>query len=96
MSDDAIVVHQDTTLNATGKWSVVLGLGGITALLAAGIMIGKTQSKVETLQDDVRALRIEVQTRESKDAVALMFSDVRERLRRIESLLDNPTARRGQ
>ncbi len=88
---DEITVHQDTTLNTSGRWSVAFGLGGMIALLTAGMMYGTMRSTVDTLQDDMRMLRTEVQTRESKDAVALMFGDLRARLSRIESLLDRST-----
>lgn len=87
---DEITVHQDTTLN-TSRLSLVLSLGGVVAILSAGIMIGTVQSKVATLQYEVHQLRTEMQTRESKDAVALMFGDLRARLSRIESLLDRQT-----
>jgi hypothetical protein len=87
---DEITVHQDTTLNA-GRWSIAFGLGGMIALLTAGMMYGTMRASVDTLQDDMRQVRAEMQTRESKDAVALMFGDLRARLSRIESLLDRST-----
>lgn len=93
MSDDPIVVHQDTTLNA-GKLSIVLPIAGVVMILSAGIMIGTMQSEVRILREETRALRAEVNTRESKDAVALMFGDVRLRLGRIEALLDRSTTTR--
>lgn len=91
MPDD-ITIHQDTTLNA-GKFALVLPIAGVVLLLSAGVLWGTVQANVSTLQEDVRVLRIEVQSRESKDAVALMFGDVRARLTRIEALLDRPSLR---
>ena len=84
---EEITVHQDTTLS-TGRMSFVLSVGGVIALLTAGMMYGTMRTEVSNMRDEVSSLRTEVQTRESKDAVALMFGDLRARLSRIESLLD--------
>jgi hypothetical protein len=85
-----MTVHQDTTIN-TNKLTVVLSVGGIVALLTAGALYGTITAKVDTLQEDMRVMRVDMQSKEGKDAVALMFGDLRARLSRIESLLDQRT-----
>lgn len=89
MSEE-ITVHQDTTLN-TNKLTLVLSAGGVVALLTAGMLYGTITARVETLQEDMRVMRADMQGKEGKDAVALMFGDLRARLSRIESLLDQRT-----
>jgi hypothetical protein len=84
---EEIIVHQDTTVN-TNKLSLVLSIGGVISLLTAGALYGTITSRVETLQEDMRVMRADMQGKEGKDAVALMFGDVSNRLSRIEALLD--------
>jgi hypothetical protein len=94
MNVEEITVHADHQVK-TSKLTIVFGLSAVLALLTAGAMYGAMNERVHSLSQDVTALRSEVGTRESKDAVSLMFGDVRARLGRIEALLDRPQSQRG-
>ncbi len=88
MDDVQLVTNEK---GGVAKATVLLGGGSLVLLVSASMWIGRLQSQTESNRDELRAIRVELQSRESKDAVALMFGDLRARLSRIESLLDRST-----
>jgi hypothetical protein len=98
MSTDEITVHADHSMKSANKITIVMSLGLVAALIAVGRLWGQMDARMHTIENDQASIRVEFRTElsqlERKDAVALMFGDVRARLTRIEALLDRfPTSR---
>ena len=62
-------------------WDLIVALGGVGSLLAAGAIYGRIVARVETLERDQK-------TGAKQSEVLLMFEEIRRRLGRIEHHFD--------
>jgi hypothetical protein len=75
-----LTIHQDTTFNTT-KMSVVLSVGGIMAIAAAGAIYGGMSARLTRVEHDVEVMAPAAEMRQG-------FNQIDNRLSRIEQLLD--------
>lgn len=79
--DGELVVHQDTTFNAS-RFSVALSVTGLAMVLGVGVAWGSINTRVNRIEHDMTTLAPGSEVRQG-------FQQLDARLSRIEALLDS-------
>lgn len=80
MPDGELIVHQDTTFNAS-KMTFAIGIGGLIAIATAGAVWGNIQTRLARVEHDLEVMAPAAEMRQG-------FNQIDQRLSRIEQLLD--------